>query len=411
MSRPPDDNLEFTAVCSRGVEGLLAEELREILGSNRVREDRGAVLFRGSLSQGYRACLWSRLVVRILLLIGGREAVGERGLYEASRSVDWTRHLGPDNTFAVDFVGRDQDLRDPRHSGRVVKDGIADRMRDVCGRRPSVDFVTPDVQINAHLRDRWVVFSVDLSGESLHRRTQGSGRSQGGATLKENLAAAMLWAAEWPKLATMGVPLVDPMCGTGTILLEAGAMAQDRAPGLNRGRWGFERWRGHDPQAWRQLWEEATVRAEAGAARPVALYGSDRDPDALFAVKDNARLAKLEIRVRRCDVADLEPPEGDRATAPRGLLVTNPPYGVRLGDEEEARQLHRTLGNVLRRRFLGWSAWILAGPGLASSLGLRASLKIPIWNGPLDCRLVRLDIHTEPPEKPPPRPHRLGETE
>ncbi len=396
-----DQGYEFSAVCSRGVEPLLADELREVLATERVREDRGAVRFRGPLELGYRACMFSRLAGRVLMLIGRHEAVGERGLLEASRSVRWSAQFDPDQTFAVNFVGRDDDLRDTRHSARVVKDGIVDRMRRDHGRRPSVDVAAPDVRIHAHLRNREVAFSVDMAG-ALHRRTGGAGRAPGPAPLKETLAAALLRAAEWPTLARQGVPLLDPMCGTGTLLIEAAEMALDRAPGLGRRDWDFESWSGHQVRVWRRVEREAEERAALGAERTPAIFGADDHPAALDAAHENARRAKVDLKLKEASIEGLEPP-GGREDLPRGLIVTNPPYGVRLGEEDEVRALYATLGDVLRRRFLGWTAWVLAGPGLVPALGLKPSRRIPLYNGPIECRATRLDISTEPPRKPGPR--------
>jgi 23S rRNA (guanine2445-N2)-methyltransferase / 23S rRNA (guanine2069-N7)-methyltransferase len=301
-------------------------------------------------------------------------------------------------------VGRDEDLRDTRYSARVVKDGLVDRIRDDTGRRPSVNPDDPGVQIHVHLRDREVAFSIDMSGASLHRRTGGPGRARGVAPLKENLAAAVLRAAGWPALAAAGVPLLDPMCGTGTLLIEAASMALDKAPGLSRDQWRFANWHGHQPRIWRRVWDEAVARGAAAADRAVSIYGSDLDADALFAAKDNARRGGVEILLKQRDVADIEPPPGARDELPRGLVVCNPPYGVRVGDDEaQVRALHGTFGDVLRRRFLGWSAWILVGPGLVPALGLKTSRKIPLYNGPIECRLTHLEISTEPPKKPGPR--------
>ena len=403
MAAPAGDDYEFSAVCSRGVEPLLAAELREVLDTERVREDRGAVRFRGKLELGYRACMHSRLASRILVLVGVREAWGAPGLLRASRSIAWGAHFSPDETFAVDFVGRDEDLRDTRFSGRVVKDGIVDRLRDETGCRPSVDPSAPDVLVHAHLRDREVAFSIELGG-SLHQRTAGRGRAPGKATLKENLAAAVLRAADWPRLAAAGVPLLDPMCGTGTLLIEAASMARERAPGLDRTGWGFNRWHGHQPRLWRRVRLEAEERAAAAADRPLAIYGSDNHADSLFAAKDNARRGSVPLLLKQCGLEDVQPPPGARDDVPRGIVVANPPYGVRLGDDPESvRALYKSMGDILRRRFLGWHAWILAGPGLAGAFGLKTSRRMPLYNGPLDCRLVQIEVSTEPPRKPGPR--------
>ena len=192
------------------------------------------------------------------------------------------------------------------------------------------------------------------------------------------------------------------MCGTGTLLVEAAEMALDRAPGLHRRDWEFEAWHGHQPRVWRRIEAEAAERAEAGRGRAPAIFGADEDERALDSAHENARRARVDIKLKRASVTEIEPPPTD-GEPPRGLVVTNPPYGVRLGEEDEVRALYATLGDVLRRRFLGWTAWILAGPGLVPALGLKPARRVPLYNGPIDCRAVRLDISTEAPKKPGPR--------
>ena len=263
------------------------------------------------------------------------------------------------------------------------------------GERPSVDKEQPDVRVNVHLRDGRATVCVDLSGEPLHRR--GLGREAGEAPLKENLAAAILLLAGWPAAALAGTPLVDPMCGSGTFLLEAGGMAFDRAPGLGRMRWGFDGWAPHDAALWKRLLYEANDRMRAAADRPVALYGSDCDPEMIRTSRYNLARAQVPVALAVQALVDCHPPATQRAEVPRGLLVTNPPYGMRLEDAEGARQVGADLGGMLRRRFLGWRAFVLAGGSdLAHGIGLKTTRRTPLWNGPIECRLLQLDIHDAP---------------
>jgi 23S rRNA (guanine2445-N2)-methyltransferase / 23S rRNA (guanine2069-N7)-methyltransferase len=381
---------EFVATCTRGAEPLLAAEIRSITGVDAVREERGAVLFAGSLRHGYRLCLWSRLASRVLLILHSFPCRDAEALYRGVRAVRWLEHMGPDETLAVDFVGVSESIRNSRFGALKTKDAICDAIMDRKGRRPSVELSAPDVRINVHLRNEYATLSLDMSGDGLHRR--GFDRNTGAAPLKETLAAAILHLADWPTLCHEGVSLVDPMCGSGTILLEAAGIAQDRAPGLQRRRWGFTGWRGHLDQGWQTLLDEARQRARAGADTPVPIFGSDRDRAVLGTAKENAVKAKLNIRLKRRDLSDVEVPP-TRSDLPRGLLITNPPFGERLGEFDQAQATYRELGNVLRHKFLGWRGFVLAGSKpLAGAIGLRPSRRVPMWNGPIECRVLQIDV-------------------
>ncbi len=391
---PPTHDFEFVATCTRGAEPLLAGELRGITGLAAMDERRGAVVFFGGLGHAYRACLWSRLASRVLLVLGHFPCRSAEDLYRGVRGVRWLDHLGPDDTLAVDFVGVSDTIRSSRFGALKTKDAICDAIRDARGRRPGVDVVNPRVRVNVRLHDGAASLSIDLSGEALHRR--GFDRQTGTAPLKETLAAAMLHLADWPRLSAQGVPLVDPMCGSGTILLEAAGIALDRAPGLQRRSWGFTGWRGHPDAAWQGLLTEARERARAKADDSLLVFGSDRDRAVLGAAKENARRAQVAIRLKRRELADLEAPPS-REALPRGLVVTNPPYGERLGEVEEAGATFEELGNVLRHRFLGWRGFVLAGSReLAGRVGLKATRRTPIHNGPIECRVLQLDVSSDP---------------
>ncbi len=385
--------LTFVATTTRGAEPVLADELRA-LGMNAVDEDRGAVRFKGELEAGYRACLWLRSASRVLLVLDKFDARTSQALYEGCLRIDWTDHVGRDSTIAVDFTGTSAAVRNSHFGALRVKDAVVDRIRDSAGWRPHVDVKRADVRINAHLRGDFATLAIDLSGRPLHQRDYR--RDGGPAPLKETLAAAMLGMAGWPGEDPGARPFADPFCGSGTLLVEATLAALDRAPGRLRRRWGFQGWRPHQPQLWDDLLAEADARADAASIRPVVAYGSDIDADQLDrarACAERAGVAK-HIRLQRQPMTSASAPAGSA-----GLLVTNPPYGERLGEHAELRPLYRDLGNTLRRQWLGWDAWVLtAAPSLAKAVGLRASKRIPVFNGPMECRLLNYPISAAAPE-------------
>ncbi len=389
MAKP----LSFTATTTLGGEEALTQELRAI-GLQRVVPGRGHVKFMGDLADGYRACLWSRVASRVLLTLGRFQATDAEGLYDGIRALDWSSHIAPTGTLWIDFMGRSREIRDARFGAQRTKDAICDHLRDAHGQRPSVSSDQPDVRLRVHLRDGLVTVALDLSGEALHRRKER--RITGPAPLKRTLAATVLWYLGWPKRSQQTCPLHDPMCGAGTFLVEAGAIARDLAPGLGRSHWGFSRWRGHVEALWQPLVEEALERREAGRAIPLHLTGADASSTIIRKAGENLTRANLDdvVRLSRCTVDKASP----RGRTP-GVLVTNPPYGRRIGDEAAAQDIHRTLGDVLRHRFLGWSAGILTDHALVGSIGLKPTRRFPLMNGPVDCRLVTLEISTQAPKR------------
>jgi len=353
------------------------------------------VRFAGTLADGYRACLWSRVASRILLPVDTVYAGSVRALYAELRKIRWLEHLGPHRTLAVHFVGTDERIRNSHFGALKVKDAIVDTIRQFAGDRPSIDTEAPDVRIHAWLHRKRVTVSLDLSGDPLHLR--GLNRDGGPAPLKETLAAGILRYAGWHRHGPAGAPLVDPLCGSGTFLLEAADVLADRAPGLARPRWGFQGWKGHEPEAWEGLLAEARERV-----RPLPrgrLFGFDDDPDQVERARANLATigAADAVPIERRALRDQEPPVPGREALPHGLVVTNPPYGERLGDEEAVRALWSELGDVLRRRFLGWTAWLLAGnPQLPKALGLRPKRRIELYNGPIEARLLHVPISDRP---------------
>jgi 23S rRNA (guanine2445-N2)-methyltransferase / 23S rRNA (guanine2069-N7)-methyltransferase len=386
----------FVAIATRGVEPFLADELRS-LGIQRVRELRGAVEFQGKLRDGYRALLWSRIASRILLRLGRAEARDAAGLYDAVREVAWEEHIAPQRTIAVDFAGRSREIHDGRFGAMKTKDAIVDRLRDLRGFRPDVDPRDPDVPVHVHLDHATVTISLDLAGAPLHLRG-GGGRQAGPAPLRETLAAALLRICGWPARAAAGESFYDPFCGSGTLLLEAAAVAQQRAPALGRRHFGFLGWSGHEPEVWNELVAEAEDILLPPDSIAVDLAGADVDRLSVRAARANLARFGLDakVRVEKAEVRTLTPPAG----VPPGLVLANPPYGERLGDAEHLTPLYRDFGDRLRHEFLGWHAGVLvADKNHAGALGLRPSARHPFFNGPIECRLLEIPISATRPER------------
>lgn len=384
-------DLNFFATTPRGIEPLLTEELAG-LGVREVRPGRAGVFFRGPLEAGYRACLWSRLASRVLLTLASFPAPTPEDLYAGVRTIDWPEHLDAEGTLAVDGQVAGSRITHSRFAALKVKDAVVDRFREAMGIRPSVDPARPDVRLNVYVHRDRATLSLDLSGESLHRR--GYREEKVLAPLKENLAAAILWRAGWPETAAGGGSLVDPMCGSGTLPIEAALAAADIAPGLLRSYFGFLGWRRHDPALWLSLIEEARRRRAEGLARLPAIFGFDADPGAIRIAWANLERAGLvgHVHFERRELSSLKTPPGARP----GLVVANPPYGERLGEEGELASLYRELGRSLREQFSGWRAAVFTGnPALGARLGLPVRHADTLYNGPLECRLLHLEMPRE----------------
>ena len=362
--------LTYFATCARGIEPLLAEELRA-LGASDVREARAGIAFTGALEAGYRACLWSRLASRVLLQLASFPAATAEDLYAGAGAIPWEEHLSATDTIAVDATSTSSALTHTHFTALKVKDAVADRLREQTGARPSVRLERPDVRVNVSVRRDVASIALDLAGESLHRRGYREPGLQAAAPLKESLAAAVLLHGGWPAVAEAGGALVDPLCGSGTLPIEAALIAADIAPGLLREHFGFLGWRGHDAATWARLVADAQARRAAGLTHLPVIVGSDADPRAVSLARANAARAGLGDRVRfeRLDLAEVRPP----TDAVAGLVVTNPPYGLRLGDVAALGGLYELLGRILRERFDGWHAAVLTSePELSKALGLRS---------------------------------------
>lgn len=371
----------FFATTAKGVEEVLAREMT-VLGLAGVTAEKGGVRFTGDLSACYRANLWLRTASRILVSLAEFPCHSPQELYDGVRALPWDRYLTPDTTLAVECVLRDSALT---HSGFVAlkaKDAIVDTLRDRFGRRPSVNPKDPDLLVNVHLVRNRCTISLDSSGTGLDRR--GYRTEAGEAPLRETLAAALVLLTGWDS----AVPLVDPLCGSGTILVEAALVALNRAPGLVRQRFGFQRWPAFDAPRWRRLLDEARQVERTTLAAP--LLGSDRLEDVLAVARNNSRRAGVEkfISFDMRDVRDLALP------SPPGVILTNPPYGRRLGEEEQLKSFYRQIGDAFKQRGAGYTGWLLTGSlELAKDVGLKASRRIVLYNGPLECRLLKYDLY------------------
>lgn len=379
MSSKLEPERPYFATAARGTEGVLRDELRE-LGVPAVRATRGGVHFGGDFTWAARVCLHSRIAIRVLERVAQFHASDASQLYEGARLVAWERFLQPSLTLAVHTSVRSSALTHSNFVSLKVKDAIVDRMRDRHGARPDVDRRDPDVLVSVHLvKDNAELF-VDLSGESLHRR--GYRTESGEAPLKETLAAALIRLCRWTPEQT----LVDPMCGSGTLAIEAALQTQAIAPGLlGRKQFGFERWACHDSKRKTDLADlRENARQIAGLSGDATLIlGRDSDPHALTAARSNARRAGVKVRWELGNIADLH------LTCAPGWVVTNPPYGVRLaGSDTLAQEMAESF-----RRLSGFRVCALvADRKLPSAMRLRPIIEHELWNGDIDCRLFCWDI-------------------
>jgi 23S rRNA (guanine2445-N2)-methyltransferase / 23S rRNA (guanine2069-N7)-methyltransferase len=382
---------QFFATTAKAMEPLLVSELTA-LGALACKEVRAGVQFTGSLEVGYKACLHSRIANRILLVLKTIPAQDADELYDGIKTILWTDHLTTKHTLGVDFLASQaKDARNPNiihthFGGLKVKDAIVDQFRSLKGERPSVDPINPDVRINVYLHGHEATVSIDLSGESLHRR--GYRKEGTEAPLKENLAAAILMLAEYHKRPTFD--FLDPMCGSGTLPIEAALMAKRIAPGLLRKSFGFTRWLGHRPELWQKLVDEAKENIYRGRKNFPKIVGYDKDPRAIKIAEANVHNAGLskEVQFEVRDLSRCEPLSG------QGILVTNPPYGERLGEIKELATLYKQLGDVMKQKFKGWEGYIFTGnPDLAKSVGLKASRRFVLFNGSIECRLLKYELY------------------
>ena len=366
----------FFASCPRGLEELLLQELSS-LGGKELKQTPGGIAFSGTWETCYRANLWSRIASRILWRVADFSYKNEGDLYAAAKAVDWPNYFAVQNKIRVNVTAQKSPLKSLEFATLKVKDAICDRFRDKLGRRPDVDRAAPDVRVHVFLEEAKGLLYLDTSGEALFKR--GWRMDIADAPLRENLAAGIILLSGWK----FDQPLLDPMCGGGTLLSEAAAMARGRAPGAKRA-FGFEKLQAFDAALWKAIREEKT-------ATPVEprLYGSDTDPEALKAARRNLGAAGVErwVKLEQSDVLERAAPE------PAGVLVANPPYGERIGSAEELAALYPRLGDALKKRFAGWNCFFFtADQRMAKLIRLQPSRRTPLWNGAIECRLYEFRI-------------------
>ena len=380
---------QLFATTPKAMEGILANEIQALGGKN-VQQKMAGVAFQGDLAMAYTACLWLRTASRVLLLLSSFEVKSQQDLYDGIQCIDWSEHLNADNSLAVSFSSKNNPAINNTHFGALkVKDAIVDQMRAKFGSRPNVDTERPSIRVNVYLHNDTAQLSLDLSGESSHKR--GYREVSIAAPIKENLAAAILLRAGWPEIARQGSSLLDPMCGSGTLLVEGALIAGDIAPGLQRDYFGFLGWKQHDAALWQSVCDEAQQRREIGLNKLPVIVGFDQDRHTVTAALQHVENAGLQgkIHIEKRDITDAAAKESWQ----KGLIVCNPPYGERLGDEEQAALLYRQFGEVLKQSFAGWQAAIIIGnPELGFKLGIRSHKPITLFNGALECKLLRLTI-------------------
>lgn len=378
---------KFTVTAARGMLPLLAKELVE-MGIKETKQEQGNIRFSGSLEDAYRVCLWSRVAIRVLMPIAHFSATTTDELYQGIYNLPWEDHIDAEgSTIAVDFNSFRSKIHHTQYGAQRVKDGIVDRFREQTGERPSVDLFQPDLRINVYLKNNQAIVSIDLSGESLHKR--GYRVQNTPAPLKEHLAAAILLSAEWPRLAKQGWGLIDPMCGSGTFLIEAAMMAADIAPGSVRDYFGFSYWKQHDKAAWTRLKAEAERRRHSGLARLPHITGGDADLKAVEATRANIAEISLSdrISVEQRDLLDW--PSQAKSLPVSGMVVCNPPYGERMGNVSELHHLYESLGNIVSESFPAWRTTLITdNEKLGKFTGLTLFEQFPFDNGPIACQVL-----------------------
>lgn len=371
---------QFFASTARGLVEPLETELKD-LGLNVTGKYIGGVFFESNWEGCYKANLHSRLASRILKPVLDFTAYQPEELYSQILRHDFTKYIKPNQTISIDASISDSKMRDQRFVAMKVKDAVVDQFREKFGVRPDVDNNNPALRIHVRAIKNQFNIAIDTSGDSLFKR--GYRKDVGEAPLKENLAAGLLQLAEWDAQT----PIVDFMCGSGTFLIEAAMKALNIAPGINRRGFGFQNWLTYDEAAWEKVVQEALDGEKE--TLDFKLYGFDIDSKVLKSAKENAKAAGVDdvIEFKRESVATVEPP------VEKGLIVVNPPYGARIGDEDNLRDVYRDLGFTLKHRFKGWDAWILSGnKELIADLKLKSTRKHFVFNGNIECRFLKYSM-------------------
>lgn len=376
---------EIWITCPNGFHGLLKREITNITGMIPRDWARGMAL-DAPLIEAYRLCLWSRLANRVYLPLGQSADMSMDGLKYLVSSINWDDHVRPSGSLRVDFQGHLPGIDDSRFGGQKVKDHIVDQMRERHGVRPDVDRDSPDISVVVLIGRKRIDLALDLSGDSLHRR--GYRRATGPAPLKENLAAALLMAANWPDRVRNGESFIDPLCGSGTVVIEAAMMASNFAPGLLRQRFGFEGWLGHDRGGWNELLADARNKRMEGEQTMVPVLGYDADGGVVAGANETLERLGLSRQTRCYHKPLAQWARPTHLALKPGLVVTNPPYGERLGNKPELLALYHQLGSLALTELTDWTMAVLtADVVLARETGLRAAEKLRFFNGPIETHL------------------------
>lgn len=368
----------FFATCPRGLESVLVEELAA-LGAIQTQASDGGVHFRGEMALCYRLNLHSRVASRVLWQIARAPYRNEEDVYKHTRALPWEDWFSAHETIMVKVTAQRCPLKSLEFITLRIKDAVCDRFRDLSGIRPSVDTHLPEVRIHAYFGPEQVTHYLDTSGEALFKR--GYRHFTGEAPLRENLAAGILKLAGWEP----GIPLFDPMCGSGTFIVEAALMSLGMPPGANRA-FGFQRLKNFDPNAWEKIRAEMSGKSPEGN---LPIYGSDQDKWAVMDARKNLENAGIGSRVtlEEKDILD------SFAPAETGIVVMNPPYGERIGLADELAELYPQMASLFKQRFAGWRVAILtADMRLPKLMRLKPSRKIPLFNGPIECRLYLFEM-------------------
>ena len=372
---------QYFATVARGLEPLVACELEQ-LGATDVQPGFCGASFKGDRTLLYKVNLWARLPFRILLHLSEFNCADGDDLFKGIQRIDWSQYLTPEQTLAVTATGKTPALNHTHFTSLQVKNAIVKQQMDQLGYRSDVDTHEPDVRINVHLRNDRATVSLDSSGDSLHRR--GYRPAVGAAPLKESLASALIQLSGWqPEQA-----FFDPLCGSGTLPLEAGLRSLKVAPGLFRERFGFETWLDFDENLWDEMLDEAEEAQQEDLKAFVV--GSDRNSQVIEAAYSNAQKCGIEhlVKFQACELANVEAPTDS------GILMCNPPYGERLGKDMDLGAFYKLLGNVLKQRFKGWTAYVLSGnKALSSNIGLKSASRMPVYNGTLLCQLMKYELY------------------
>lgn len=373
--------MELLAKTFFGLEDLLEQELK-VLGAEKTRKLKRAVAFKGDKELLYKANLQLRCAISVLMPITKFRAKDEKEFYTQVRKIDWFRYLDQYSTFIVDAVSKSNVFNHSHFMSLKTKDAIVDQFRDMHGRRPTVEKERPNVKVNVHIRETEVTISLDSSSEQLFKRNYRS--DTGPAPLNESMAAALVLLSGWDKESA----LIDPMCGSGTIVTEAGLVARNVPAGKFREFYGFMGWKDFDSRLWRKVRQEAFEAEQPSHAQ---LFASDLDEDVIGIAKANAAGAGLRgaIKFKVQDFFESKSPRG----VEKGMIIMNPPYGERL-EEEDLNDFYQRIGDKLKQDYTGFTAWIISSDLEAlKHIGLKTSEKITLFNGPLECRFVKIELH------------------